>query len=194
MFEKYTLKQTTESNYCGGYALAAIINDKTKDAEDVPDGKAVYDTLIAKQHSDTIKNHFSSFYKDSSQGAMTLPSSLVTEAKMLWSDKEIKVTISSAFLKSNAGLCHFETLNITDYAEIKIKKSEPLKDHIDKKGYYLLVVNEGKHWVAMGRDTSGLYMYEPATGQSGKPVMTENNLFSLDGKNYTWSGVIIRIS
>lgn len=194
MFENYTLKQTTGSNHCGGYAFAAIINDKDKTSANAPDGKAVYDRLIAKQHSDTIKNHFQPFYKDNPEGALTLPSSLVSEAKSLWSNKEIKVTLSTAFLKSNTGLSHFETLNITDSAEIKIKKGEPLKEHIDKRGHYLLVVDDGKHWVAMGRDASGLYMYDPATGQNGQPVTGENDLFSLDGKHYTWSGVIIRIS
>jgi len=193
MFEKYTLKQMTGSNYCGGYALAAIINDINKNSDNDPNGKEIYDHLIAKQHSDTVKKCFSSFYKESPAGALTLPSSLVTEAKSLWPDKEIKVTLSSAFLKENVSLSHFETLNITDFAEIKIKKDEPLKEHVDKKGYYLLIVNEGKHWVAMGRDASGLYMYEPATGQSGQPATDESELFFLHGKDYTWSGVIIRI-
>ena len=190
MFETYNAKQESTSNHCGGFALAAIINDITAVKKD---GKEIYYSLISFQSSPAIRDSFPVFHKDNAAGALTLPSSLIKFTHQLWPEAQKKITISNMFFQANKKLCAFEMESIAPLAEIKIKANESLQDHIDKKGYYLVVVHEGCHWIAMGRNSDGLFMYDPATGKNGKILSTEKDAFSLGDDNYFFSGVIIRL-
>lgn len=190
MFKGYDSKQKSTSNHCGGFALGAIIYDKIAVKKE---GKKLYDSLISSQSSPIIRDNFPAYYKDCKSGAFTLPSSLIEFTHALWPEAPIKITISNLFFQANKKLCALEMESISPLAEIKIKANESLQDHIDKKGYYLAVVHEGRHWIAMGRNNDGLFMYDPATGKNGPILSIEKDAFSLGDDNYLFSGVIIRL-
>lgn len=65
-----------------------------------------------------------------------------------------------------------------------------LQDQNINYNHFVVLVNNGGHWVAVKREVNGFTMYDPANGAE--------TLFNTNGNNlpnhYVWSGVAIGIN
>ncbi|WP_347253162.1 hypothetical protein [Leminorella grimontii] len=189
MFSKYTCKQpdTGNVNQCGGYALAALIHaSRTPPCDNQPNGSDIYNQVIAFQNDCDIPL----FSPKNQKGARSLPSSLIKTAKENGFTR-YKLTVTKAYGQKHPELITSEKGRLNKEVEItkEVKITEDSEKTLDqllkKDGYYLVLVNDGNHWIAMGKRGERVYFYDPGgagdVDETGKPTIN-------------FSGVIIRLN
>lgn len=186
MFSKYTCKQPDSGNVnqCGGYALAALIHvHKTFEANQ-PTGGTVYDEIIRHQKDITLGSKLAPFAPANAQGARSLPSSLINAAKALGFAR-YKLTVTKEYGEKQPELIAFEKGRLSKEVEITEGSEKTLDQLLKKDGYYLVLVNDGNHWIAMGKREERIYFYDPG-GASG--------VYEAGKTMINFSGVIIRLN
>lgn len=160
-------KQGTD-NSCGGYALNAVLLDMKSD----PIG--TYDQIQKKQQSTLEKGSISAQFIEKTafpKSNMSLPSSIVLTA--LEKDLDVAVYIDEKVLEKVLAqeLIKEEKEKLDNtLRETKIPvSSSELLDY----SYFIVLVSNATHWVAVKKNGSGSYIcYDPGTGSAYKEEST----------------------
>ncbi|WP_038912208.1 hypothetical protein [Dickeya dadantii] len=187
VFAQYTEKQPTGSESCGAFSLAALINAKNTGPLNSPAGSDIYNEVIqAQAHLPTA---YPALFKGTDP--RSLPSTLVALG-IARGFANAQVTHTSAIPAALAPLIPSEITRIGTTASVQEKKTDKLQDLLGSNGYYLVLVDSGNHWIAIVRDTTGLYAYDPASGNSGAATVTGDGITG--AVNHTFSGVLIHFA
>ena len=187
MFSNYTLKQPSSGNLnqCGGYALAALIHVHKSDRTNQPVGSEIYKKIIAHQANIGLGKGVDLFAPANVQGARSLPSCLINVAKE-FSFTEYKLTVTKEYGERLPALIAFEKGRL-DLDKVKITEDsvKTLDQLLKKDGYYLALVDDGNHWIAVVRKEERTCFYNPGDGKSG---LYDAKIASI------FSGVVIRLN
>ncbi|UJR52746.1 hypothetical protein [Dickeya zeae] len=187
VFAQYTEKQPFGSEACGAFSLAALINARNAGPLNSPTGSNIYSEVIHKQSS--LPVGYPPLFKGSDP--RSLPSTLVALG-IARGFACAQVTHTSAVPAALAPLISAEITLIGTTASVQEKETYKLQDLLGSNGYYLALVDGGNHWIAIVRDASGLYAYDPATGSSGTATVTGNDITG--AVSHTFSGVLIHFA
>ena len=172
------------NNYCGGFALCAILNDINSE-KGVPLLKplAVYNQVQEKQKGlegylkDIIEQR-----KNDSGTDICLPSSL---ARCAVEDYHVKNPI---LLYSSEWSMPVEVIQASrkEYMNIVIVGSDDWKSKINDKGYkyFLILVQDDNHWIAVKhKDDGNFLVYDPADGNEVEKDKAEIASYLMDTNN-----------
>lgn len=155
------------NNYCVGYAMAAILNDR-HDCEQ-SHSKTVYDSLLEWQQTVVPPLQKLIHSGKCNQKDIILPSSLVLFAcdrgfivKLLYSKD---LNFSQEIIQAEKQRC---TEGRVQELDSKVAVLRCFSDGSVK--YYLVLVNNHNHWIAVKRkkDNIRFSVYNPATGMCDK--------------------------
>lgn len=155
------------NNYCGGYAMAAILNDR--DDTDQWSPKAVYDSLLRQQTEvdEPLQNMLQT--KKLNGTDIVLPSSLVLFAYANGFAVELlyakSLPFPSVIIQAEKQRCPEGTVKELG------NKEDVMRCFSDESVRYgLVLVSNHNHWVAVKRksDNTRFSVYNPATGVCNK--------------------------
>ena len=195
----YILAQTAyhpyPNNYCGGFALDAILYDLNGHN---PQPIETYNGIQASQN-----------------GLAANSQALINKPELIAGDTYISLPSSIAIYASQSNMhvnvCVFVNnvlVNaIPDFGDVlpeekiriqnnnilytEFNGSHTLQDVLDQNelySYYIVLVNEGGHWVAVKKENGRYCMYDPADGSETSFDANGNIL-----QCYNWNGVAIGI-
>ncbi|PBI81387.1 hypothetical protein A8A01_12530 [Ewingella americana] len=182
MFEKFTLQQPKNSKSCGAYSLSAIINARLDKYDTETEAEKLYTLIGERQKKLNVGESFKP--KDH----LSLPSSLVLEAAELGLKAQV-ILNDSLLPKELKTLLPGETDRI---GADKVKNSKDnLETLLKNPGCYLVLVNQGIHWIAVAREGEILSGYDPANKANNDALALSENNLTLFGVENTFSGVLI---
>lgn len=158
------------NNYCGGFALDAVLTDLK--VSEKADPLKTYNEIQKVQSSNLKSDSFSDqFIKDTLNDgtAMSLPSSIALTAQT--EDKGLKVTVYIDEKKLKDELGSGSEMLI---AEEEAKLDAMVKDTIDlinsvyisDASHFIVLVDNAHHWVAVKKESTVSYTcYNPSSGQ-----------------------------
>lgn len=186
MFQNYNLQQPVGSNSCGAYALSALINARNLgNPANIPHGNNTYNAVINLQAG--LAGYPPQF---TNAVPLSLPSSLVHLGIQGGFNDGVQVMVTPALPGAMNPLIAPQQALIGNTANV-INSAAHLQGMVQAAGYYLALVAGGTHWVALGRDAHGFYMYDPATGQHGIPTGLVGDTLTFNAQNYVFSGILI---
>lgn len=180
--------QGSGNNRCGGYALYAVLNDFFENDAKAP--MVIYNQIqkcqadVPKELGDLIKA-----MSGNSGTNISLPSSLVRCAQLFsleaiiyyksdWEIMNCKPGMMSSFINSENGRSGGNT--------IKVESEKELFDVFNSDiPYFLVLVNNDTHWIAVKRESDNLNftIYNPGDGNAEtvgtneiKDICQSNNL------------------
>lgn len=172
------------NNYCGGFALCAILNDINSE-KGVPLLKplAVYNEVQEKQKGlegylkDIIEQR-----KNDSGTDICLPSSL---ARCAAENYRVK---NPVILYSKGWSMPVEVIQASrkEYMNTVIVGSDDWKSKINDKAfkYFLFLVQDDNHWIAVKhKDDGNFLVYDPADGNEVEKDKAEIASYLMDTKN-----------
>jgi hypothetical protein len=186
MFQNYNLQQPAGSNSCGAYALSALINARNLgNPANTPLGNTTYNAVIH------IQNGLAGYPAEFTNAApLSLPSTLVSLGIQSGFNDGVQVMVTPDLPGALLPLIAPQRARIGNTATV-IDSAAQLQGMVQAAGYYLALVAGGTHWVALGRDAHGFYMYDPATGQHGIPTGLVGNALTFNAQNYVFAGILI---
>ena len=154
----------SDNNYCGGYAMAAILNDR--DDTDQWNPKAVYDSLLKQQTEVDVPLQNMLQTKKLNGTDIVLPSSLMLFAYANGFAVELLYAKSLPFLPV---IIQAEKQRCQSKGTVKElgSKATVLQYFSDESiKYSLVLISNHNHWVAVKRksDNNHFSVYNPATG------------------------------
>ncbi|MBU9845334.1 hypothetical protein [Rahnella ecdela] len=188
MFETFTLQQPAGGNACGAFALAALLNARNHGLPvNTPTGAAVYNDIIAQQNA--LPAGYPAIFTP--PAPRSLPSSLVRVGIARGFNDQVQVMVNQALMHAPmVPLIVPETTRIGHAAAV-INSNANLQGMIQAAGYYLALVHNGDHWIALGRNAQGFYAYDSDTNFHGAVNQPVGNRVTLNGVQYDFSGILI---
>lgn len=197
----YILVQTgfhpNQNNCCGGYALDAILFDLN--VHNPPQPEDTYHGIQVSQIGLAPYPNSQALVDASIVGGthISLPSSIAIYAHQL--GRVVEVFVNATQIAANNNLVNVFPEEITRMNNNHIlcqifnvgnpTLQDVLQDQNIHYNHFVVLVNNGSHWVAVKRERNGFYMYDPANGADISFNAIGNNL----PNNYVWSGVAIGI-
>lgn len=165
-----------DNNYCGGFALDAVLTDLKISTPPNPEGtyKEIQHQQKIKLVSSSVSNYFiENTIKNGT--AMSLPSSIALTAKSKYS---LNVSVHIDEKKLGTELEEGGTALIKE-EKVKlpgvVQNSTKLVADAEKSGasHFIVLVNYAHHWVAVKKESNNKYIcYDPGTGR----CVTESTL------------------
>ena len=172
------------NNYCGGFALCAILNDINSE-KGVPLLKPldIYNQVQEKQKG--LEDPLAGLIKEKSKGSKTnicLPSSL---ARCAEKDYQVK---NPVILYSKGWDMHIDIIQAScrEYMNTDIVGSDDWKSRINDEAfkYFLFLVQDDNHWIAVKhKDDGNFLVYDPADGNEVEKDKAEIASYLMDTKN-----------
>lgn len=166
--EKQSNYSPRGNNYCGGFALDAVLTDVNSID---PDPIGTYEKIQEVQNDNMMENSKSQQFieasKESGKGTvMLLPSSIAREAENR--DLKAKVYYAPSVKLSFKGIMDEELDKLENMAmEIEMNEDD-FWDEVNKKAadsIYFIVLVDKSHWVAVKKiDENNFICYDPADG------------------------------
>ena len=196
----YNLAQTgfppNPNNRCGGYALDAILFDLN--VHNQPQPVNTYNGIQASQNglAPCSQALVSNPVLIAGGTHISLPSSIAIFTQQLGRAVEV-------FVNRRQTVANIDFVNVLPEETARINNNNipfsdftggypTLQDVLQNQNihynHFVVLVNKGKHWVAVKREVNGFYMYDPANGAE--------SFFNANGNillYYNWSGVAIGI-
>jgi hypothetical protein len=189
--------QPNPNNCCGDYALDAILFDLN--VHNPPQPENTYHGIQVVQIG--LAPNSQALVDASILGGthISLPSSIAIYAHQLGMAAEVFVN-TPLLIAANIAFANVfpeETVRINNnhIQLLNFNGGNPtlqdiLQDQNINYNHFVVLVNNGGHWVAVKREVNGFTMYDPANGAE--------TLFNTNGNNlpnhYVWSGVAIGIN
>ena len=188
MFETFTLQQPVGGNACGAYALAALVNARNNGLPvNTPTGASVYVDIIAQQNA--LPVGYPPIFAP--PAPRSLPSSLVHVGIARGFNDQVQVMVNQALMPDEMlPLIAPETARIGHAAAV-INSAADLQSMVQAAGYYLALVHDGVHWIALGRNAQGFYAYDSDADFHGATNQPVGNQLTLNGVQYDFSGILI---
>lgn len=157
-------EETNPNNYCGGFAMYAILADLFGDGP-----KGVYDEIqeFQKEIPESLAALIEQMKPFGKGTNICLPSSLVKMARkagfttnLIYSEL---LQFSANAIEAEANRCGAETVE-------QVRSEDNLKHFSDSRTKYYLVLVNNCHWIAVKRKTKGdgFSVYDPETGGNKK--------------------------
>ena len=185
MFEKFSLKQPAGSNACGAYALAALLSAWQRHRFEHKEAVDNLYRYIGQCQSALPTDKYADFI---SVNYMSLPSSLIKTGLKNGFNGEITVYYRSGLSAELSALIEEEEIRIGEIARV-IKSDITLEELTAQYGFYLLLINNGKHWITLSHHSQGLFFYDPAYGS--EKASLKGNMLYLKERSIDFSGVAI---
>lgn len=188
MFTTFTLQQPAGSDSCGAFSLAALLNARNQGLPvNTPTGATVYNDIIARQNP--LPPEYPLIFAP--PAPRSLPSSLVRVGVARGFNDEVQVMVNKALLPAPMHpLLPLEVARIGNTAAV-INSNANLQAMVQAAGYYLALVLDANHWIALGRNAQGFYAYDPASNFHGAVNQPMGNRVTLGGVQYDFSGILI---
>jgi hypothetical protein len=176
--------QPQPNNYCGGFALAAIINSfNNGEAQNQPEPLTVYNQIQAQQVG--IGANSQVLVNDMVQNGtnISLPSSIAICA-------QVNYPLNPTVIYGNHPFPNVIQEEVARLNAAGIQNDQHdgnLQVLLNQQNKYMVLVDNGRHWVAVENNKENWSMYDPANGQ---PVNVNINGNAIG--NYQYSGVLIQ--
>lgn len=194
------------NNYCGGYSLAAIATMLQPNGNHDP--QTVYNILRGRQVG--LGQNSRNLVAGTQQGGtdMLLPSTfLAAQYAQLNYELNMNQGILTQHLAVIGQIFHINinANNVIDEESATIGQNNihhvqgDLQQFLqnDLHTYWLVLVNNATHWVAIERDQYGGYcIYNPARGINGNVTIANNQIMYNNGVHvpHDWSGIAISVA
>lgn len=190
--EPENCKYPNPNNFCGGFALNAVLTALEKDTSPMCVYTQIqeYQKTILQGNLDT--KTFQYLISTQTNGTfMSLPSGICAAFKNYVTDRTVTVCYSSNFAESD-----FKALIIEERARITaLGMTVNPDDDLSKIDWsYILVLVEGCHWIAVKRIEEGekFICYDPGKGKNSEGDTMEKAIENLE-EEYEISGLYICI-
>jgi hypothetical protein len=185
-----------QNNCCGGYALDAILFDLN--VHNPPQPENTYHGIQVSQIGLAPYPNSQALVDATIIGGthISLPSSIAIYTQQLGRAVEVFVNrpqtvaniafvnvLPEEIVRMNNNLIQFQDFNGGNPT-----LQDVLQDQNIHYNHFVVLVNNGNHWVAVKREVNGFYMYDPQNGAEFFFNANGNNL-----PHYNWSGVAIGI-
>lgn len=163
-----TNKTPQNNNYCGGFAVAAVLNDTSSV---IIDPKMIYDDIQKVQNQSLEGSSMSSEFIDNNKiggTSITLPSSIANYLKdkcrdvMVYYTPDVIELFTTQFFNEE-----LEKLKNIGIQVNMIDKADEYVRLLTDSSYHIILVN-GIHWMAIKIKDNNYEYYDPAIGASPK--------------------------
>lgn len=186
------------NNFCGGYALGAVVNSIQNMPLNQPLPLDVYNRI--QQNQNRIGAYCQSLllYTMVNGTAISLPSSIAITAQnyygfaasVIYWVQDLMIACLKPIMQEE--VVHLNRANINN---------SPTNNNLatilagQSNGHFILLVREGRHWISIEKQALGFQCYDPGQHFPTGPVnINENNIIAIaNSYMYTYSGVMVVI-